>query len=230
MNPELSPNLNEHLRAVEEAASSEALLHATRSLVSLCPQLEAHSSDQQAAILCLLELLGTNNPGAAVAAVDGLIACGNAAVEPLLHNLDEHNYGARAWAVRALASIGDPRGLPVLERAVATDIGPSVRRAAARGLGNLQLEQLLAAERPRIVERCLRGLALGCADGEWVVRYAAVVGLEGFLPQASAAGMPGAIAQEGRSLLEQRAQPREEDTPVVYLRAQQALENLKRAQ
>jgi phycocyanobilin lyase beta subunit len=176
-----------------------------------------------------LELLGTNNPGAAVAAVDGLIACGNAAVEPLLHNLDEHNYGARAWAVRALASIGDPRGLPVLERAVATDIGPSVRRAAARGLGNLQLEQLLAAERPRIVERCLRGLALGCADGEWVVRYAAVVGLEGFLPQASAAGIPAAIAQEGRSLLEQRAQPKEEDTPVVYLRAQQALENLNRA-
>jgi len=79
------------------------------------------------------------------------------------------------------------------------------------------------------VERCLRGLALGCADGERVVRYAAVVGLEGFLPQASAAGMPGAIAQEGRSLLEQRAQPREEDTPVVYLRAQQALENLNRA-
>lgn len=229
MNPELSPNVNEHLRAVEEAASSEALLHATRSLVSLCAQLEPHSNDQQAAILCLLELLGTNNPGAAVAAVDGLIACGNAAVEPLLHNLDEHNYGARAWAVRALASIGDPRGLPVLERAVATDIGPSVRRAAARGLGNLQLEQLLAAERPRIVERCLRGLALGCADGEWVVRYAAVVGLEGFLPQASAAGIPGAIAKEGRSLLEQRALTSEEDTPVVYLRAQQALENLSGA-
>ncbi len=229
MNPELSPNVNEHLRAVEAAASSEALLHATRSLVSLCAQLEPHSNDQQAAILCLLELLGTNNPGAAVAAVDGLIACGNAAVEPLLHNLDEHNYGARAWAVRALASIGDPRGLPVLERAVATDIGPSVRRAAARGLGNLQLEQLLAAERPRIVERCLRGLALGCADGEWVVRYAAVVGLEGFLPQASAAGIPGAIAKEGRSLLEQRALTSEEDTPVVYLRAQQALENLSGA-
>ncbi len=229
MNPELSPNVNEHLQAVEEAASSEALLHATRSLVSLCAQLEPHSNDQQAAILCLLELLGTNNPGAAVAAVDGLIACGNAAVEPLLHNLDEHNYGARAWAVRALASIGDPRGLPVLERAVATDIGPSVRRAAARGLGNLQLEQLLAAERPRIVERCLRGLALGCADGEWVVRYAAVVGLEGFLPQASAAGIPGAIAKEGRSLLEQRALTSEEDTPVVYLRAQQALENLSGA-
>jgi len=229
VNPELSPNVNEHLQAVEAAASSEALLHATRSLVSLCAQLEPHSNDQQAAILCLLELLGTNNPGAAVAAVDGLIACGNAAVEPLLHNLDEHNYGARAWAVRALASIGDPRGLPVLERAVATDIGPSVRRAAARGLGNLQLEQLLAAERPRIVERCLRGLALGCADGEWVVRYAAVVGLEGFLPQASAAGIPGAIAKEGRSLLEQRALTSEEDTPVVYLRAQQALENLSGA-
>ena len=55
-------------------------------------------------------------------------------------NLDGYNYGARAWAVRALAGIGDVRGLEVLEDALAQDIGPSVRRAAARGLGQLQMQ------------------------------------------------------------------------------------------
>ena len=42
-------------------------------------------------------------PGAALAAVDGLIAIGPEAVPPLLGTLDARNYGARAWAVRALA-------------------------------------------------------------------------------------------------------------------------------
>ena len=40
--------------------------------------------------------------------------------------------------VRALSAIQDPRGLAVLQRAVANDIGPSVRQAAAYGLGRLQ--------------------------------------------------------------------------------------------
>jgi phycocyanobilin lyase subunit beta len=215
----LSPTVNEHLRAVAEAASSESLLAATRALVALCPTLPAHSDDQQAVISCLMELLATNNPGAAVAAVDGLIACGGAAVEPLLHNLDAHNYGARAWAVRALASIGDPRGLPVLEKAAGEDIGPSVRRAAARGLGNLTLADLEVSQRLRLQERCLKALEGTCRDGEWVVRYAAVVGVEQFLAEA-----PADLAQRAISSLERLQTPAAEEVPVVRLRARQALE------
>lgn len=215
----LSPTVNEHLRAVAEAASSESLLAATRALVALCPSLPAHSEDQQAVISCLMELLATNNPGAAVAAVDGLIACGAAAVEPLLHNLDAHNYGARAWAVRALASIGDPRGLPVLEKAAGEDIGPSVRRAAARGLGNLALADLEVSQRLRLQERCLKALEASCRDGEWVVRYAAVVGVEQFLVDA-----PADLAQRAITSLARLQTPEAEDVPVVRLRARQALE------
>ena len=221
MNPDLSlsPAVNEHLRAVAEASSSEGLLDSTRALVALCPSLPAHSEDQQAVIACLLELLTTNNPGAAVAAVDGLIACGAAAVEPLLHNLDAHNYGARAWAVRALASIGDPRGLPVLERAAGDDIGPSVRRAAAKGLGNLSIDDLEANQRLRIQERCLKALEGSCRDNEWVVRYAAVAGMEQFLAAA-----PARLAQRAIASLERLQSPETEDVVVVRLRARQALE------
>ena len=174
--------------------------------------------------LALVEVLGFNNPGAAVDAVDGLVALGPLAVEPLLSNLDGPNYGARAWAVRALAGIGDVRGLEVLERALATDIGPSVRRAAARGLGRLNLEPLEANERASLLLRCLQALLAACGDGEWVVRYAVAVGLESLL---SALVTPSELRQLGLAGLAGLASAASEDTPVVRLRASLALERLE---
>jgi phycocyanobilin lyase beta subunit len=125
------------ISAVESASSALELLRATAAL--------ARSADAAAAPT-LVAVLGFNNPGAAVAAVDGLVAIGSPAVEPLLQ-LDPRNYGARAWAVRALAGIGDVRGLDLLIEALLTDVGPSVRRAAAKGLDNLQLAALKVGER-----------------------------------------------------------------------------------
>ena len=124
------------VEAVRRADSALGLLQATQALAA------AGHADGAA---CLMEVLGFNNPGAAVAAVDGLIAIGVPAVDTILANLDGFNYGARAWTVRALAGIGDVRGLDVLEDALGRDIGPSVRRAAARGLGQLNLEPLVAS-------------------------------------------------------------------------------------
>uniref|UniRef100_UPI000471D953 HEAT repeat domain-containing protein n=1 Tax=Candidatus Synechococcus spongiarum TaxID=431041 RepID=UPI000471D953 len=112
--------------AVQAAQTADDLTDAVECL---------SASPHPMAIPCLIQVLGFNNPGAAVAAVDGLVAVGSAAVPAILANLDDYNYGARAWSVRALAGIGDLRGLPLLERALAQDIGPSVRRAAARGMG-----------------------------------------------------------------------------------------------
>jgi phycocyanobilin lyase subunit beta len=169
-----------------------------------------------------VEVLGFNNPGAAVAAVEGLVALGTAAVEPLLTNIDGYNYGARAWAVRALSGIGDPRGLEVLLEALAEDIGPSVRRAAARGLGQLRLEGLPQEQRAAIWQRSLAGLLAGAADPEWVVRYAVVVGLEQLLPHT----LPAEQRARGLAQLEGLAAPASEDTLVVRLRARLALDNL----
>jgi phycocyanobilin lyase beta subunit len=215
----MNPALTERIRAVREASSAEALLTATRALAAT-----DHGTTAEAeAIGCLVEVLGFNNPGAAVAAVDGLIRLGPAAVEPLLSRLDPRNYGARAWAVRALAGIGDVRGLELLEEALASDVGPSVRRAAACGLGRLRLAELAAGERGNVRERALSGLLAGCADGEWVVRYAVAVGLESL-----AQGMGPDPPQRSRLLggLEHLGDPLLEETAVVQLRARLALRRL----
>lgn len=202
------------IAAVQEAASSEALVLATR-------QLAAMGHPEAAPVL--VEVLGFNNPGAAVAAVDGLVGLGQAAVEALLQ-LDPQNYGARAWAVRALAGIGDVRGLELLLDALGTDVAASVRRAAARGLGSLQLGALLAPERRSMGERCLAALEAATADGEWVVRYAVAVGLEGLAPHLEhpSPAWLRAEAALARLLEENPANPE-----VVRLRANLALSRLR---
>jgi phycocyanobilin lyase beta subunit len=211
------------VEAVRRADSALGLLNATQALAA------AGHPDGAA---CLVEVLGFNNPGAAVAAVDGLIAIGVPAVDTILANLDGFNYGARAWTVRALAGIGDVRGLDVLEDALGRDIGPSVRRAAARGLGQLNLEPLVAGERWLIAERCLQALVAGCSDGEWVVRYAVAVGLEALAPALapkaplivhSANGEPLSRLLEALHGLSNNPA---EDAPVVRLRACLALQRL----
>jgi phycocyanobilin lyase beta subunit len=206
------------MQAVEQADSAEALVQATRSLAA---------SRQAAAAPTLVQVLGYNNPGAAVAAVEGLIALGVEAVPALLDQLDPRNYGARAWAVRALAGIGDVRGLAVLEDALATDVGPSVRRAAARGLGQLHLNGLPAEQQSTIRERCLLALEAATGDGEWVVRYAVAAGLESLALAAPVDD--GAHRPRVRQALEQLAAGSAADleaAPVVQLRARLALDRL----
>jgi phycocyanobilin lyase beta subunit len=210
--------LQDLIAAVERADSADGLLRTTEDLANA-----VDGTTEPPAVACLIQVLGFNNPGAAVAAVEGLIAIGPVAVAPLLANLDPQNYGARAWAVRALSGIGDVRGLEVLEEALATDVGPSVRRAAARGLGNLRLDDLGAAERQNLNQRCLAALEVACADGEWVVRYAVAVALESLAQSLPPAHALRARAQEALNTL---AQPSLEDTPVVRLRADLALRRL----
>jgi phycocyanobilin lyase beta subunit len=232
-----SPSLGDQIRAVEQATSALALLQATRALADRLAQerdpaaspagtgaatpvvADGEADQEELAIRALVEVLGFNNPGAAVAAVDGLIAVGEAAVDPLLQRLDPRNYGARAWAVRALAGIGDIRGLPLLEEALASDVGPSVRRAAACGLGNLRLHTLPDGERPRVRTRALTALVAGGGDGEWVVRYAVAVGLEALVTRMEPLPAERTLALE---TLEAIAQAELEETPVVRLRARLA--------
>ncbi len=126
----------------------------------------------------LIAVLGYNNPGAAVAAVEGLMAIGKPAVEPLLELLDGYNYGARAWALRALAGIGDARGLDLLLDAAKNDFALSVRRAAARGLGTINWDELPIAAIVPAQAKVIEVLLDVSQDHEWVVRYAAITGLQ----------------------------------------------------
>lgn len=157
------------IAAVDAADSAATLETAVRNLADAI---------HLQAIPTLVAALSYNNPGAAVAAVDGLVRLGEPAVPALLDQLDQHNYTARAWAIRALAGIGDPRGLTTLLGAATADFALSVRRAAARGLGTLKWH-LFPPDQLEIAQaEALDALLFVCDDEEWVVRYAAITGLQ----------------------------------------------------
>jgi phycocyanobilin lyase beta subunit len=166
----MSDSLTSLIRAVEVADSSTLLLEAVQNLAN---------ARLEGSIPTLIATLGYNNPGAAVAAVDGLIQIGEPAVNGLLEQLDGYNYTARAWAIRALAGIGDPRGLVTLLGAATADFALSVRRAAARGLGTMKWQwfpdDLLEIAQEEALEALL---FVAQQDDEWIVRYSAVVGLQ----------------------------------------------------
>jgi phycocyanobilin lyase beta subunit len=167
----MSNSLDQCIKAVQDAESAAGLARAVAALATL---------KDPGSIPSLIEVLGFNNPGAAVAAVEGLIQIGLPAVPYLLEKLDGYNYSARAWAIRALAGIGDPRGQDLLLEAAAADFALSVRRAAARGLGFIRWHDI-SGELER-VDRQMQSqtvLLKVTQDEEWVVRYAAIVGLQG---------------------------------------------------
>lgn len=160
---------NQLILAVEQADSSDGLLEAVKALAA---------AKVEGAIPTLIQVLGFNNPGASVAAVDGLIDLGEVVVPYLLDKIDNYNYGARAWATRVFAGIGDPRALDLLLDAALNDFSLSVRRAAAKGLGNIVWQRLPEDEAALAQVKVLKTLLQVSHDSEWVVRYGTVVGLE----------------------------------------------------
>jgi phycocyanobilin lyase beta subunit len=207
--PTANPPLAQLIRAVDEADSSAKLVGAVRSLAA---------ARDPAAIPALMSALGYNNPGAAVAAVEGLVALGDVAVEPILAQVDGYNYTARSWALRALAQIADPRALELLLAAAETDFAPSVRRAAARGLGSLRWERMEPSQVPIARDRVLAVLTVNATDLEWVVRYAAIAGLDGLLQSQPL------LRERILGVLQERSQ--QDSDLVVRLRAQWAIERL----
>ncbi|HAC63258.1 MAG TPA: phycocyanobilin lyase [Cyanothece sp. UBA12306] len=201
------------IQAVEKADSADALLKTVENL--------ACASDQ-AAIPTLIEVLGYNNPGAAVAAVEGLINLGDVAVPNLLAQIDGYNYGARAWATRALAGIGHPKALNLLIEAASTDFALSVRRSAARGLGNIRWSQLNDAEVTKAQSQTIETLIQVSQDPEWVVRYAASTSLEQLASSLNPT-QPALV----RQIVEIFNNIREKETELsVKVRVQWALQNL----
>lgn len=164
-----SAQIQELIRAVTQADSPARLVAAVQNLVA---------AKAPAGISTLIAVLGYNNPTAATIAVKGLIQLGSSAVQPLMEQLDEYNYGARAYAIRALAAIADPRALDILITAATTDFAPSVRRAAAKGLGTMHWSHLAPEQRQLAQAQAQQTLLSVSQDPEWSIRYAAVVGLQ----------------------------------------------------
>ncbi len=190
----------EMLKVIEEADSAVKLADAVKLLAE---------SKNLEAIPHLIRALGYNNPGAAVASVDGLIAIGEPSVLPLLELLDGYNYSARAWALRALSGIGDPRSLSLLLDTAQNDFALSVRRAAARGLGTIKWEQMASGEVMQAQAQVLQVLLVICGDPEWVVRYSAITGVERLL-----GGLGEGAVRDGAIGLLSRMAGKDEDLTV----------------
>ena len=173
------------IAAVDAAESVETLVDAVEAVAQ---------TGSVEALPTLLAALNFNNPGAAVAAVDGFILIGEPAVAPLLDLLENQNYGARAWALRALAGIGDPRALDLLITTAQDDYALSVRRAAARGLGTIRWHLVPPEQMGDRQRQVLEALAVIVQDPEWVVRYAAIAGLQS-LAESLAATQPTIVPQ-----------------------------------
>ncbi|MEL6814910.1 MAG: HEAT repeat domain-containing protein [Cyanobacteria bacterium J06598_3] len=203
--------LQTRLQAVDAADSAQGMLDAVEALAEL---------QDEGATDMLIRVLAYNNPGAAVAAVDGLIKIGTPAASAVLQQIDGYNYGARAWALRVLAGIGDPRGLDLVLETAVEDFSLSVRRAAARGLGSIQWEKLPPAQRQAGQIKAKDALLLVTQDGEWVVRYSAIVGLQGLAAAAIADGFAELVEPIVAVLGELVGQ---DDTPAVQARAQWAI-------
>ncbi|MBD2136436.1 HEAT repeat domain-containing protein [Anabaena sp. FACHB-1237] len=161
--------MTELIQAVNLAQTPAQMVQAVQNLAA---------AKDPAAIPTLIKVFGYNNPGAAMAAVAGLIELGEQAVPQLLSQIDDYNYGARAYSIRSLAAIADPRALDIFISIVLTDFAPSVRRAAIKGLGNLQWQKLPASEQSTAINRAVETLLWICQDTDWSIRYAAVVGLQ----------------------------------------------------
>ncbi len=155
---------------LDAADSAQRLLDATEAIAA---------AGAVEAIPILINVLGYNNPGAAVAAVDGLIQLGEPAATALIELVDGYNYGARAWALRALAGIGDPRSFDLVVETALEDFSQSVRRAATRGIGSVQWDQVAPDQRQPMQRKALVTLIqILQQDNEWVVRFAALTALE----------------------------------------------------
>lgn len=209
-----SPQLQPLLDQLHSAGTAETVRFAVEDIAA---------AQLAEAVPILIEVLGYNNPGAAVAAVDGLIVIGEPAVMPLMELLDGFNYGARAWALRALAGIGDPRGIELLTKAAVEDFALSVRRAAARGVGKLHWQEF-AGEDDRVAaqSKAMETLIQVCDDPEWVVRYAAVTGLE-----ALGQGLEASLGVELPKLVQRlEAIASQDEALALQARAQLALQRL----
>jgi phycocyanobilin lyase beta subunit len=164
-----SGSIAAQIQAVEQAQSPASLMAAVKSLAA---------AQYPGVIPALIAVFGYNDPAAAAIALGAVITWGETAVIPLAAQLDEYNYGARAYSMRALATIASVQSLEVLVKAATTDFAPSVRRAAAKGLGNLRWQDLPEPEQGAAQGQVFTALTSLCEDGDWSIRYGGVAGLQ----------------------------------------------------
>lgn len=142
----------------------------------------------------LVDMLGFNNPVAASICVSALASAGKPAIPPLLTGVAAFNYSVNAYALRALALIGDPNTIDVCTACAVSGPIPNVRRAACKALGALRFTKEdnegedssngNKDENGNVDNRAQQAfdrlLHLAQNEPDWGVRYAAIVAVEQF--------------------------------------------------
>lgn len=189
---------------LEQATSPEELLRVVRALGTL---------GQVEGIPLLIRAFGFNQPAVGEAALEEVLRFGELAVKPLLEQIDEFDYGARAYSVRALARIGHGDAYGFLVETIRSDFAPSVRRAAVRGLGRVAAQRPLSDQEQALLllQQCLSNV-------DWGVRYAAV----GSLTDLARLGLPELRLQAQAGIQAALA----DADPLISLRAQMSQQEL----
>lgn len=161
--------LSERVKAIQRGPESPL------ELIAAAKDIAAAAPTNPQTLPVLVDMLGYNNPVAARIAVEALVKGGKSSIEPLLTGVGAFNYAVNAYALRALAGVGDPSVAAVCVACAKKGPIPGVRRAACAAIASLRFADVDSATNAYEV-------LLRIADGEpdWGVRYAAVVGLERF--------------------------------------------------
>lgn len=185
---------------VDGPDSPMALIDAMRRITAFVLESGADEPSRDDIMPVLVDALGYNNPISANMAVDALVdAYGRRAVPMLLRGVAAFNYAVNAYALRALARIGDPSVAEVARTCALKGPIPNVRRAAIRCLGALRYNDWMdvggdddngdgdgsgretataTATRCEAVARAADALLQLMDDSDWSVRYAAISSTE----------------------------------------------------
>lgn len=129
------PSANDAVaNAVTSLAGTSTSMHASalKTLAGLC------ATDPKAKQALLDALARHSRDDTRAAAADASAACGAAAVEPLIHAMEQDKANIVRWkAAAALGVIGDAKARPALEKAAKSD-SPEVSYAAKKALGKLK--------------------------------------------------------------------------------------------
>jgi phycocyanobilin lyase beta subunit len=187
--PEAIANLEpiaEHLGQVSNLTRAvEVIAPQAKPHPNGAAELANHSDQVPLQIQHLTESLGDPDFAIANQAMLALIELGEQAVPALETAIDNYENSARVYAIKALASIGNPQSLELLINcAQPKELMLPVRRAAIVGLGKINWQhgnhsmtmtngETIATQQAQIID--LLGSLL--ADPNWSIRYAVVVAL-----------------------------------------------------
>lgn len=176
------------------------------ALIEAAEDIATASATYPETLPVLVDMLGFNNPVAARVAIDALVQSGESSVPHLLTGVAAFNYSVNAYALRALARIGDPSVAVVALECAKKGPIPNVRRAACQTLAGLRYKD--AGEASTAWE-CLVGLVE--RESDWGVRYAAIVAMERF---QEVGRLGDQEVERGLSVVEEVSKDSESDATV----------------